>query len=132
MGESMAERQTWLKLKIEPGDAADEEEFADLTQQLRQELLELDVLAVEPASAGQAPEQSKGVDVEAAGSLIVGLTGSTGLLTKIIGTVQAWLSRRGPRSVRLELDGDVLEVTGVSSREQRELINLWVDRHREP
>src|SRR5215475_5646513 len=125
----MVERQARLELRIDPGDAVDAEELAELTQQLRQNLLEFDVLAVEPASSGEATAGSKGVDVQAAGSLVVGLTGSGNLLRKIIDAVQGWISRRGPRSVRLELDGDVLEFTGVSPREQRELINLWIDRH---
>jgi len=129
----MVERRTaLLELRIDPGDTSDAEELAHLTQQLRRELLELDVLSVEPARDGAAPAGSKGVNVEAAGSLVVGLTSSGSLLRKIIETVQSWMIRRGPRSVRLELDGDVLEVTGVSAREQRELIILWIDRHREP
>ncbi len=46
---------------------------------------------------------------------------------------KAWLSCGHARDardarVRLELDGDVLEVVGVSSREQRRLIQTWIDR----
>jgi hypothetical protein len=33
------------------------------------------------------------------------------------------------RPALLELDGDVLEVSGVSSRHQDELIKVWLDRH---
>jgi hypothetical protein len=35
----------------------------------------------------------------------------------------------GRRSVKLEIDGDVLEVTGITRRDQRELIQAWIDRH---
>jgi hypothetical protein len=31
--------------------------------------------------------------------------------------------------VRLELDGDELEVNGISSRRQDQLIKMWLDRH---
>jgi len=34
--------------------------------------------------------------------------------------------------VKLELDGDALELTGVSSRDQQRLIELWIERHAEP
>jgi hypothetical protein len=27
------------------------------------------------------------------------------------------------------LDGDALEVTGISSRQQQELIGIWIERH---
>jgi hypothetical protein len=43
--------------------------------------------------------------------------------------VQSWLSSSGDRSVKLELDGDVLEVTGITRGDQRELIRTWIDRH---
>jgi hypothetical protein len=107
-------------------------ELAELTDQLRQELLELDVLAVELVTGGAAPAGSKGVDAQAVGGLVVGLTGSGSLLHKVIDTVLAWVTRGGQRSVRLELDGDPLEVTGVSAHQQRELISMWIERHREP
>lgn len=48
------ERHARLKLTIDPGDAIDGEEVAELTEQLRRELLDLDVLSVEPAGGGQA------------------------------------------------------------------------------
>lgn len=70
--------------------------------------------------------------MQAVGGLVVGLTGSGSLLQKVIDTVLAWVTRGGQRSVRLELDGDPLEVTGVSAHQQRELISIWIKRHREP
>lgn len=125
----MAERHARLGLWIDPGDGVDADALAELAWELRRELLELDVLGVGPAGVGEAPAGSKGVDLVAVGGLVVGLAGSGGLLGEVVGTVQAWAARRGPRSVRLELDGDALEVAGVSSREQRALIQVWIDRH---
>ena len=57
------------------------------------------------------------------------LAQSSGLLTKLIETVQSWISRGGERSVRLEIDDDVLEVTGITREDQRKLIQAWIDRH---
>jgi hypothetical protein len=51
------------------------------------------------------------------------------MLGAVVDTVQSWLARLGSRSVKLELDGDVLEVTGVSAQQQGDLIRTWVERH---
>jgi hypothetical protein len=64
-----------------------------------------------------------------AGALTVMLALSQKLLTALTETVQSWVSRGDGRSVKLELDGDVLEVTGITRRDQRELIQVWIDRH---
>jgi uncharacterized protein YjiS (DUF1127 family) len=57
------------------------------------------------------------------------LAQSSGLLTALIETVRSWVSLGGARSVRIEIDDDELEVTGVSRSDQRELIQAWIDRH---
>jgi hypothetical protein len=51
------------------------------------------------------------------------------LLTAIVAAVQSWLGGTGGRSVKLEVDGDALELTGVSSKEQRRLADEWLRRH---
>jgi hypothetical protein len=65
----------------------------------------------------------------AAGELLVGLLASPEVLASIIDAVRSWLGRNHASSVKLTLDGDVLEVNGVSSAEQDRLIDLWVSRH---
>ena len=91
---------------------------------------ELDVEKVEVAKSGNAPEGTKGVpDVPAWGSLLVTLVTSSGVIPSLIGTVQSWLKRDEGRSVTLEIGGDKLQVTGISSDEQRELINTWLKAH---
>jgi hypothetical protein len=59
----------------------------------------------------------------------VRLVASAEALAGIIGGVRSWLGRNRVRSVKLTLDGDTLEVTGVSSAEQDRLIEMWVTRH---
>lgn len=63
---------------------------------------------------------------------MVRLATSPELLASIIAGVRSWLGRNRVRSVKLTLDGDALEVSGVSSAEQDRLIDLWVARHAGP
>jgi hypothetical protein len=125
--------QTELRVHVD-AEGAEADELAELTGQLRRTLLELDVDTVEPVPAGQAPPDAKAVEALALGGLLVSLANASGLLGSVVEAIQSWLVGRGPRRVRLELDGDVLEVSGVSSRRQDELVKVWLDRHagREP
>ena len=120
--------KTALRVRIDAEDA-DVEEIAELTRQLRRALLELDVDAVQPMPAGEAPPDAKAGDALGLGGLIVSLINASGLLASVVDAIQSWMVGRGPRSVRLELDGDVLEVSGISSRRQDQLIKVWLDRH---
>jgi hypothetical protein len=125
----MPERVAQLDVELDAGPDADPEEVAEATAQLRDLLLQLDVETVEAPTSGDAPPGTRSVETMAVGTLIVSLVNSSGLLSSVVASVQSWLSRVGSRSVKLELDGDVLEVTGISAKEQRELISHWVDRH---
>jgi hypothetical protein len=49
------------------------------------------------------------------GAFVIGLVASSHLLGVITSVVQSWLARAGERSVKLELDDDILEVRGISS-----------------
>jgi hypothetical protein len=118
-----------LAIRIQVEDGADDQEVEQLIGQLRRELLDLDVDAVTHASGGPPPPGSKAVGVVALGGLIVQLLHSPVMLTAVVSTVKTWLTGHAGRSVKLELDGDTLEVTGVSSDEQRRLIDAWIARH---
>jgi hypothetical protein len=115
-------------LRVGAGEEADSEELADLAVRLRAELLELDVERVDLVSAGPAPVGTRAGEALMAGALIASLIQSPGLLAAVVDAVRLWASRDGRCSVRLELDGDVLEVAGVSSDQQRQLIQAWIDR----
>lgn len=122
------ENRTRLQVDVvSPGDV-DAEELTALTEMLREELLLLDVDDVEPAEAGSAPAGTKGIELFAIGRLIVQMARSTRLLDAVVKTIGLWVERLGSRRVRIELGGDVLEVTGLSSAEQRMLIEAWVRR----
>ena len=125
----MAGPQGELSAVLHAGPDADDEELAALTQRLRGELLQLDVDAVEPARAGPAPAGTRAVELLAIGGLVVRFAMQSEMLRSVIDATAAWLGRQHGRSVSLTLDGDTLEVTGVSSQEQQRLIDVWVARH---
>jgi len=116
-------------LQIDAGADADEQEIEDLTAQLRGQLLELDVESVNRVRAGDAPPSTRAVDVMVLGGLFVTLSKSPELLKMITGVVQSWVTGRPGRSVELQINGDSLKVTGVSSDQQRQLIALFVEHH---
>ena len=125
----MAGTQAQLAAVVDAGPDSDAEELAELTRRLRGQLLELDVDTVEPATGGEAPAGSKGIELLAIGGLVIQFAMKSEVLKSVVDATTAWLGRQQGRSVKLTLDGDTLEVTGVSSDEQRRLVDLWVARH---
>ncbi len=123
----MDEHAATLDVKVVGGPDGDAEELAQATRQLRRELLDLDVDSVEPPPASEPPPGSRAVDVATLGALVVNLADSQ-LLAAVIGAVRSWLAGSSRRSIKLGLGGDVLELTGVSSKEQRRLTDEWLAR----
>jgi hypothetical protein len=123
----MDDRPATLGIQLAVGSDDDAEQVAEATRQLRRELLDLDVEAVEQPRAGEPPPGSKAVELATLGALLVTVAKSQ-LLGPVVAAVRSWLAG-SQRSVRLELDGDVLELTGVSSREQQRLADEWLRRH---
>ena len=119
---------TRLDVQVGLGADAEAEEVAEATMQLRRELLELDVGAVDLARAGEPPPGTRAVDFISLGTLVVTLANS-GLVSQVVGAIRSWLGRQPQRSIKLELDGDILELTGVSSEEQHRLAEAWIRRH---
>lgn len=126
----MDEHPAALSVQIAVGPDGDAEEVAQATLQLRRELLDLDVDAVEVPGAGEPPPGSRAVDVATLGALVVNLT-EPQLLAAVVATVRSWLGS-SRRSIKLQLGGDALELTGVSSAEQRRLTDEWLARHAPP
>jgi hypothetical protein len=109
---------------------ADAERQSDLARLLREELLLLDVEDVRPLTTGSAPPGARGLDVAGVGSLLIALGQSANGLRAVVATVSSWLSRGdASRSVRLELDGDVLEISRASKADEARLVDLFVQRH---
>jgi hypothetical protein len=111
-GAGTVDRPLQVAIEVDAGASADAEELDALTAQLQCELQELDLEAVERVRQGQAPPGARPV-----------------MLSSAVEVVRCWLSGRSQRSVKLEIDGDVLEVTGLSTDDQRALISAWLARN---
>jgi hypothetical protein len=130
-GVHVSENPATLSVQVAVGPDGDAEEVAQATVQLRRELLDLDVDAVGMPPAGEPPPESRAVDVAALGALAVNLADSQ-LLAAVVSVVRSWLVGSPRRSIKLQLGGDSLELTGVSSKEQRRLTDEWLARHAPP
>ncbi|GIH96839.1 caspase domain-containing protein [Planobispora siamensis] len=120
-----------VRLRVRVVDAtADPREVEEATARLRDELLGLDVV-VSAAETDDVPDGARAVLSFTLGGLVIALAG-TELLASIVNAVAAWLNRHQHRSVKLDIDGDVLELTGIPSSEQRELTDVWLRRRSRP
>ena len=124
----MDQRLVTLEVQIAVGSDGDAEEVAQASLRLRRELLDLDVDSVEARGAGEPPPGSRAVDLTALGALVVNLADSQ-LLAAVVTAVRSWLAGSPQRSIKLQLGDDALELTGVSSKEQRRLAGEWLARH---
>jgi len=109
---------------------SDQDRLDQLTRLLRDELRQLDSADVRPEAAHPAPPGARGVDATTVSTLAVALMGSGGL-TAVVTAVRAWLDRGhvAPRTIRVEVGGDVLELSGATSAEQDRLVSLFLGRH---
>ncbi|WP_410579990.1 hypothetical protein [Amycolatopsis sp. lyj-108] len=112
-------------------DGADAERVDQLTGYLRSELIDRGVAEVKALPAGPPPPGSRAFDVATVGGLLVTLGQSAEGLRSVVAAVREWLSRGGrvKRTVRLEIDGDVLELSEASVTDQDKLVDLFVGRH---
>lgn len=105
-------------------DAAEVEESLI---RLRRELLNHpDVADARAVSAVASPAGSKAVDGLIA-ALAVTVLHPT-VLSTVMDVVRSWAVRLD-RTVRVEVDGDVLELTGVTSAQQQQALDAWLSRH---
>ena len=124
----MSAERLSLRVEVDGEPDAGAEERDELARALRDELLQLDVDAVDrPETA--APDGTRGAGAVELGTLLV--TFGQSALGIVTSTIARWVARRGGRSVTLELDGDRIELSGVSADDQRRLIETFVARHAE-
>ena len=64
-----------------------------------------------------------------AGALVVRLARDSEALASLVRTVRGSLGAHADRRVRIELDGDVLELAGPSDEERQRLVDAWIERH---
>lgn len=128
----MTGERSELAVDVLAGPGTDDQELAELAFRLRGELLDLDVEAVEPATAGQAPADSKGIELLTIGALIVRFVLRPDVLRAVVSGVRSWAGRQRACSVKLTLDGDSLEITGPRSAAQDRAVDLWIACHARP
>ena len=128
----MTDDQGQLAINLEAGDDVSPFELEELTAAVRRELLQLDVESVDRVSGGPAPDGTRGIDVAAIGALLVSLSKATPVLGQVVDVIQAWAARSPNRTVKLTLDGDMLELNGMSEDEQRRVVRDWMARHAKP
>jgi len=119
-----------LRLQLSE-EGADAERLAVLAGYLRGELLQLDVEDVTALPAGAAPPDARVFGAATVGALLIALGQSAEGLRSVVSAIKDWL-RRGEgtsRMVRLELDGDALELSQAGAADQQRLIELFVTRH---
>jgi hypothetical protein len=118
-----------LALSVDVAHGADEDELERLARSLSVELLELDVDAVKLVPAGPAPDDARAVEALVLGALVVRLARRSEGLASLVRSVRGWLAADAARRVRIELDGDVLELTGASDEERDRVVDAWIERH---
>jgi hypothetical protein len=128
VGDVMADRR--LRLQVSEEDA-DSQHLAKLIGYLRAELLQLDVEDLSTPRESEPPAGARVAGAAAVGSLLITLGHSAEGLQAVVAVITSWLRRaEGPgRTVRLELDGDALELSQVGAADQERLIDLFVSRH---
>jgi hypothetical protein len=115
-------------------DDADSGRLAELTSYLRSELRQLDVDDVSALPGTEPPPGSRAFGAAEISALLVTLGQSADGLRSVVAAVTAWVGRGNGtgRTVRLELDGDALELSQASAADQERLISLFVGRHSGP
>ncbi len=114
-------------LRVNAGPGIDAEESAELTQRLRQQMLDLEVGKVEAVRSGTLPKGAKG-DVLSLTALAVTLAPAA--ITTMMGILQTWLSRHQQASVTVESGGEKLTLSGTLSGEQQKMVEAFFNRHR--
>lgn len=112
-------------------EGADAERLDTLTGFLRSELLQLDVTDVTALRAGAPPPGARAFDVAVVGGLLVSLSRSALGLPAVVSAIRTWLARGDGvrRTVRMEIGGDVLELSEATLADQDRLIGLFISRH---
>jgi Effector Associated Constant Component 1 len=116
-----------LRIEISGDLDTDADELDQSLLSLRDELLELDVDAVDRLAGSAVPPGAKG-SAELAGTLAVTLSNSA-VLVALVGVLQSWIHRGRGRRVAMRLGDDIIEVGETSAEQQAELIEAWLEHH---
>jgi hypothetical protein len=121
-----------LLVRLEPQADLDDPERERLALQLRSELIKLHIDSISAVGVRPAPPGSKGTDAVAWGEWLITLSASGGVITTVLATVQAWLGRhRDDHSMSIEIDGDKIQLSRATNRQQVDLVRAFLRRHGE-
>jgi hypothetical protein len=111
----------------------DPERIDHVTGLLLGHLAGLDALRVARARTADVVPGVRGLDAAVVGTLIATTSDVAVHLAPVVQAVREWLARTPqlPRTVRIQVDGDVLEMSNASTDEQETLVDLFVARHRD-
>ncbi|MFF9485312.1 MULTISPECIES: hypothetical protein [unclassified Streptomyces] len=121
------DRTERMRLVLTGGRDGDQEELDELTLQLRERLLELDVEDVETVRSGDVPDGAKPADAIAVGALAVTLAPLA--LRSVLDLVRTWIENRPVRTVSVTLGDDSLELEAASSADQRRIVDAFLAAH---
>jgi Effector Associated Constant Component 1 len=117
-----------LSIAIELDSGADAEELDQQLRWLREELLELEVEAVNRVTGDTAPQGAKSPAADLTDTLIIAFSNSA-VLAALVGVLRTWLSRGSGRKVKLQIGADRIEIEGLSTADQEKLIEQWIARN---
>lgn len=123
---SAVKNQT-LDVGLQLSSKGGEGELDELTRQLRDELLNLDVDDVQLVSKGAPPAEAKGFGLLAVGGLIVKFVGSKAF-ANVVAAVGVWLARDKGRTAKLKIGDETIELSGLSAKQQQALIDTWTKK----
>jgi hypothetical protein len=119
-------------IRLELYDADADPEVVDRdTRALREELLSIGAVdSVTPATAGPAPDNTRGLELAAIGALIVHAQPTLELVTHVVGVIRHWLAggaHAAPeRTLRLTVNGQSLELADATASQQQELVDQFI------
>jgi len=122
--DSEGEAQVWVRID---GAGADAEILQMLADELRAELLVLDVDGVTQVVGDEHAPGARGLEWASIGILLVSIKNTTELIGQLVATVRTWLGRRSrPRAVEMTVGDRTLRLTDASDDQQDRLIDEFI------
>lgn len=74
---------------------------------------------------GDSVEGAKGPLEE----VVLVIATSTPVIASVVSVIRSWMARQKGRHLTLEIDGDRIEVVGLTTKAQTEAVNAFIARH---
>jgi hypothetical protein len=115
-----------VQIRLLPAPEATADELSAETVALRHRLLELDIDDVRLARDREAPPGTKAVDATSIGHLLLTAIPATSILGATVAVLVERLKNPRIKSIKIEVDGSTLELTGVDKVDQKKVIDAWI------